>query len=265
MATVSNVDVTQRRAQLHTIARNYATEGLGGKNFDAIPYDDNVSLRAPLCPGGSAVPLVGKENLRTIWWAPLPDLVGDVKVLNSFVNEELTEATVEFHCDIVPLACTLRIVDRFRINDAGVITDQENFFDSAPLNKPTPTIHHMALSVSDFDRSLKFYTAILSWLGYEKAMEADGFAGFAKGELLLVLRQAAMEGEHMHGQAGIHHLAFAVEKREDVNRFYNEVLLKMDAVEIEDPPVACPEIMDGFYATFFYDPDGIKLEVTHTP
>jgi hypothetical protein len=36
------------------------------------------------------------------------------------------------------------------------------------------------------------------------------------------------------------------------------------AVEIEDPPCDCPEIMPGFYATFFYDPDGMKLEVTYT-
>ena len=48
-------------------------------------------------------------------------------------------------------------------------------------------------------------------------------------------------------------------------QFYNAVLLKMNAVEIEDPPVDCPEYMKGFYATFFYDPDGVKLEVTYTP
>ena len=42
-------------------------------------------------------------------------------------------------------------------------------------------------------------------------------------------------------------------------------MLKLPSVEIEDPPVECPEIMPGFYATFFYDPDGIKLEVTYTP
>jgi len=41
-------------------------KGLGGKNFDAIPYHENVSLRAPINPEGSRVPLVGRENLGSI-------------------------------------------------------------------------------------------------------------------------------------------------------------------------------------------------------
>ena len=63
----------------------------------------------------------------------------------------------------------------------------------------------------------------------------------------------------------LHHLAFAVDSRQEVDRFYNEVLLKLDGVEIEEPPVECPEYGPGYYATFFYDPDGIKLEVAYTP
>jgi len=35
---------------LHEIARNYVTKGLGGKNFDAIPYDNEIVLRATICP-----------------------------------------------------------------------------------------------------------------------------------------------------------------------------------------------------------------------
>lgn len=49
-------DAATRRAQLHTIARAYVTERLAKKNFEAIPYDDYVSLRAPLCPGGLMFP-----------------------------------------------------------------------------------------------------------------------------------------------------------------------------------------------------------------
>ncbi|MCH8291955.1 VOC family protein [Candidatus Poribacteria bacterium] len=126
-------------------------------------------------------------------------------------------------------------------------------------------IHHLAIDVSDFDRSSKFYDPLLSWLGFQKAMEDTGFVGYVKDGFLLVLRSAQDKSEPVHGAAGIHHLSFSVDSREAVNQFYNEVLLKMDAVEIEDPPVDCPEYMEGFYATFFYDPDGIKLEVTYTP
>lgn len=121
---------------LHEIARNYVTKGLGAKNFDAIPYADDVSLRAPLTAGGIWQPLIGKENLRNQWWAPLPSLVGKTTVIDSFVNEAETTVTVEFHCEIVNPACTLRIVDRFKVNDEGKITEQENFFDPRCITDP---------------------------------------------------------------------------------------------------------------------------------
>ena len=79
---------------LHQIARDYVLKGLGAKNFDAIPYDGDVVLRAPLCPGGSTQPLCGKENLRQQWWAPLPSLLGSVQLMDSYVNENETAVTV---------------------------------------------------------------------------------------------------------------------------------------------------------------------------
>ncbi len=121
---------------LHQIARKYVVEGLGGKNFDAIPYHEQVELRAPLCPGGSKVPLKGRENLRIQWWAPLPSLVGGVDIIDSYVNSEETAVTVEFHCHIIQPSCTLRIIDRFIINDEGQITEQENFFDPRDVTDP---------------------------------------------------------------------------------------------------------------------------------
>ena len=41
------------------------------RDFDAIPYADDVVLRAPLVPGGAANALSGRETLRTVWWQPL--------------------------------------------------------------------------------------------------------------------------------------------------------------------------------------------------
>jgi catechol 2,3-dioxygenase-like lactoylglutathione lyase family enzyme len=263
---------SDRASLLHAIGRNYVLRGIGGKNFDAIPYSDDVELRAPFAPGGVNQPLVGREKLRTVWWPPLPQLVAGVELIGTFVDEELSAVTAEFHCRITQPACTLRIMDRFTVDDAGRITAQENFLD--PRNVTTPgwekgtrstTIHHLALACSDFARSKAFYTAVLKGLGYTLAMEADGFAGYVKDGLLLVLRGAEPGTAHVHGGCGLHHLAFAVSSRAAVDEFYRNVLLKLPSVEIEDPPVECPEIMPGFYATFFFDPDGIKLEVTFTP
>ena len=126
----------ERRKLLHDVARVYVTRGLGGKDFDAIPYEEQVSLRAPLCPGGSSVPLVGRSNLRSVWWAPLPDLIAGVDLLDSYVNESLTGVTVEFHCHLANPACTLRICDRFIVNADGRITEQENYFDPRDVTNP---------------------------------------------------------------------------------------------------------------------------------
>ena len=125
-----------RTAMLHQLAKNYVVDGLGAKNFDAIPYDENVVLRAPLCPGGVADPLRGKENLRSVWWAPLPSLMGEVKLIDSFVNETGTAVTAEFHCEILSPACTLRVIDRFIVNNDGKIISQENFFDPRAVTNP---------------------------------------------------------------------------------------------------------------------------------
>ena len=127
--------MNDRAQQLHAIGRGYVAS-LGAGNFDSIPYADNVELRAPLCPGGSSTPLVGRSNLKEQWWAPLPGLVSGVEVIDSYVNENLTGVAVEFRCRIDAMGCTLRILDRFTVNEAGRITSQENFFDPRDITNP---------------------------------------------------------------------------------------------------------------------------------
>lgn len=74
--------------------------------------------------------------MRTEWRAPLPDLLGEVEVLDTFVNQALSAVTVEFHCDVVNPPCRLRIVDRFKVNAEGEIAEQENFFDPRDVTNP---------------------------------------------------------------------------------------------------------------------------------
>lgn len=127
--------MNERAKQLHSIARSYV-QSLGAGDFDAIPYDNRVELRAPLCPGGCSVPLVGKSNLMAVWWAPLPSLIAATEVIDTYVNASLSAVTVEFLCHIKAPTCTLRIIDRFIINDEGRITSQENFFDPRDVTNP---------------------------------------------------------------------------------------------------------------------------------
>jgi hypothetical protein len=128
---------TNRAELLHKIAKTYVVDGLGAKNFDAIPYHENVSLRAPLNPGGSETPITGREVLRNTWWAPLPTLVKGTTFIDSYINTAASKVTVEFFCDIIEPACRLRIVDRLIVDENGKIIDQENFFDPRGVTNPT--------------------------------------------------------------------------------------------------------------------------------
>jgi len=128
-------DKEARKALLDSVVRTYF-DALATGNFDMIPYDDNVSLRAPLAPGGVHRPLVGKENLRKIWWAPLPSIVGGTKVYGVFFNEDLTGVVGEAEIEITNPKATVRVADRFTVNAAGKIVEQENHFDPRDVTNP---------------------------------------------------------------------------------------------------------------------------------
>ncbi|MDP3724990.1 MAG: VOC family protein [Nanoarchaeota archaeon] len=60
---------------------------------------------------------------------------------------------------------------------------------------------------------------------------------------------------------GLHHFCFVVESEDEVNEIYK--WLKKEDINITDPPTHYPQYTDKYYATFFFDPDGIKLEIAY--
>jgi hypothetical protein len=125
----------QRKAQLKQAAAKYF-DALARKDFDVIPYDDNVLLRAPLAPGGVHNPLVGRENLRAVWWAPLPAILGRVTVFDFYYNDDLTAVVAEAEVEITHPRARLRVADRFTVNSAGRIVEQVNHFDPRDVTNP---------------------------------------------------------------------------------------------------------------------------------
>ena len=61
---------------------------------------------------------------------------------------------------------------------------------------------------------------------------------------------------------GIHHLAFAAESRAVVDE--RARWLDDQGATIESGPAEY-SYTPGYYAVFFYDPDGLKLEIVHRP
>lgn len=130
------LSLEERRQQLHDIAKTYVLDGLGGKNFDKIPYHEKIELRAPIHPLGSHEAMNGRSFIRENWWTPLPDLVERTELIETYTNDNLTKVVAEFFCYIKEPSCILRIVDRFIVDNKGKITSQENFFDPRDITNP---------------------------------------------------------------------------------------------------------------------------------
>ena len=129
-------------------------------------------------------------------------------------------------------------------------------------------VDHFDLVVSDLDRSLAFYKALVEPLGYFRSAEIVGEQGervvyiSGKGIVPFSLRQARTPGTYDRYRVGIHHVAFEAPSREVVDERVRWA--REQGMEIENDPKEY-DYRPGYYAGFFYDPDGIKLEIVHVP
>jgi catechol 2,3-dioxygenase-like lactoylglutathione lyase family enzyme len=128
-------------------------------------------------------------------------------------------------------------------------------------------VHHVDLVVSSIERSLPFYTELLGPLGYTRVEEVEGERGetiwyLSRPGSSIGLREAQSEGSHDRYAVGLHHLAFEAESRAQVDERADWV--RTQEAEIESVPQEYT-YLPGYYAVFFYDPDGIKLEIVHIP
>ena len=129
-------------------------------------------------------------------------------------------------------------------------------------------VHHVDLVVSSIERSLPFYRELLAPLGYHRISEVEGERGESIWYLGgpgtgIGLRQAQSESPPYDRYAvGLHHLALEAYSRAVVNE--RAEWLRSQGAEIESGPQEYHYI-PGYYAVFFYDLDGLKLEIVHVP
>jgi catechol 2,3-dioxygenase-like lactoylglutathione lyase family enzyme len=126
---------------------------------------------------------------------------------------------------------------------------------------------HVDLVCRDLERSLAFYAAVFGPLGLESPALFDGERGEqihylrfpAAGSGSIGLRQAHSDQEFELYAPGFHHLALAVETMADVDAAHAAV--EACGGEVLHAPRLWPEYHPDYYATFFLDPDGFRLEV----
>jgi catechol 2,3-dioxygenase-like lactoylglutathione lyase family enzyme len=128
-------------------------------------------------------------------------------------------------------------------------------------------VHHVDLVVSSIERSLPFYRELLAPLGYHRISEVEGERGetiwyLGGPDVAVGLRQAQSGGAHDRYRVGLHHVAFQAWSRSVVDERAD--WLTQHGANIESGPEQF-SYLPGYYAVFFYDPDGIKLEIVHVP
>ncbi len=122
-------------------------------------------------------------------------------------------------------------------------------------------IDHLVIRVSNFARSKRFYGDVLGFLGFALKYEFDGSAGWSNGKTLFWIGEADAAGKrrkHRAGDIGFHHYAFELGRRRDVDEL--GAFLAQIKATIVDPPADYPAYGKGYYAVYFLDPDGLKLE-----
>lgn len=119
-------------------------------------------------------------------------------------------------------------------------------------------IDHLVIRVSDFKKSKAFYQKLFTFLGFEILGDYEDTIGWTNGQTRFWIGQADEEGRkrpYRIGDVGFHHYALELRSRADVDEL--QAFLRKEGVQIVDP---AGEYYEDYYAVFFLDPDGLKLE-----
>jgi glyoxylase I family protein len=125
-------------------------------------------------------------------------------------------------------------------------------------------IDHIYLSVSDLRRSEEFYDRVMTTLGFRKNTfknEGDHHIQYYNRHFGFVLRPArSVTFKHDDLSPGLHHFCFRVADSATVDAIARQFA---DAGVAFTSPQLYPEYAADYYALFFSDPDGIRLEITN--
>ncbi len=108
-------------------------------------------------------------------------------------------------------------------------------------------IDHLVVRVSDYEKSKDFYGRLFTFLGFEISDEYDDAIGWTNGKTRFWIGPADGEGRKRNYRIG--------DIGKDVDAL--QAFLEKEGATIVDP---AGEYYDDYYAVFFLDPDGLKLE-----
>ena len=125
-------------------------------------------------------------------------------------------------------------------------------------------IDHIYVTVSDLGTSERFYDRVMiETLGFRKSkftLAGDPHIQYFNRQFGFVLRPARVQSKHEPYSPGLHHFCLRVDSSAEVHAVAEQLRkFGINATEAK----LYPEYAPDYSATFFEDPDGIRLEVTN--
>ena len=125
-------------------------------------------------------------------------------------------------------------------------------------------IDHIYIAVSDLERSEVFYDRVLcEALSFHKnkfTLGGDPHIQYFNRHFGYVLRPSRIPAAHDSYSPGLHHFCFRVDSVADVVAVATQ--LRSTGIAASEAKLY-PEYASDYWATYFTDPDGIRLEVTN--
>lgn len=124
-------------------------------------------------------------------------------------------------------------------------------------------IDHIYVTVSDLEKSEKFYDVLMSVLGFRKnqfQIDGEKHIQYYNRYFGYVLRPARTTNPHDPYTPGLHHFCLRVDSIKDIEEATNQ--LKAQNISISKPKLY-PEYAPDYFAVFLSDPDGLRLEITN--
>ena len=131
-------------------------------------------------------------------------------------------------------------------------------------------IHHLMLNVNRYDEAKRFYGWLLPRLGYpnqtayadDAPRRGSGWYNDA-GSVWVQEAESRFRADQFHRhRVGLCEIAFTAESRRQVDELAAEI--ERHGGKVTDVARQY-DYVPGYYAVFFTDPDGLKLEVVHLP
>lgn len=131
-------------------------------------------------------------------------------------------------------------------------------------------VHHVDLSLRNIAAAEPLYDLVLTHMGYRKGKpypQGGGEWDMPDGSESIGIRPTTgANADHPHDRysSGLHHLAWRADSPADVDALHTKLVAF--GATILDAPAHYPRYNEGrgYYAVFFADPDGLKLEYAWT-